>query len=177
MYDFVLQGCAQVSLADFDPRNVSVRWYNILSFKFMQADIHPALKTAGMPSTKMPLSKLAPVTNTSSSRPSGPSSSSSSEGLRSSHLQQIKQVHIQTTQYFGGDNVLSQTVICIDNFVFWLQLYTKSNRYIYRQLSVLVKVVYQVKQVQAQTTQNFACGCVLSQTDTCIDSILVMSVY
>ncbi|KAK7474264.1 hypothetical protein BaRGS_00034507 [Batillaria attramentaria] len=25
-------GCAQVSLADFDPRNVSVRWYNVLSF-------------------------------------------------------------------------------------------------------------------------------------------------
>ncbi|GFO11615.1 protein wwc2 [Plakobranchus ocellatus] len=29
-------GCAQVSLADFDPRSVSLRWYNVLSFRFMQ---------------------------------------------------------------------------------------------------------------------------------------------
>lgn len=33
------QGCASVSLADFDPKDViSVRWYNVLSFKFMQPD-------------------------------------------------------------------------------------------------------------------------------------------
>ncbi|XP_033744026.1 protein WWC2-like isoform X2 [Pecten maximus] len=31
-------GCAQVSLADFDPRITSIRWYNVLSFKFMQSD-------------------------------------------------------------------------------------------------------------------------------------------
>ncbi|KAK3580455.1 hypothetical protein CHS0354_035497, partial [Potamilus streckersoni] len=31
-------GCAQVSLADFDPKEVSIRWYNVLSFKFMQSD-------------------------------------------------------------------------------------------------------------------------------------------
>lgn len=31
-------GCAQVSLADFDPRSVCLRWYNVLSFKFMQSD-------------------------------------------------------------------------------------------------------------------------------------------
>ena len=36
---FVFQGCASVSLADFDPKDViSVRWYNVLSFKFMQPD-------------------------------------------------------------------------------------------------------------------------------------------
>jgi len=35
----VAQGCASVSLADFDPKDViSVRWYNVLSFKFMQPD-------------------------------------------------------------------------------------------------------------------------------------------
>ena len=31
-----LQGCAQVSLADFCPKQVSCVWYNVLSFKFMQ---------------------------------------------------------------------------------------------------------------------------------------------
>ncbi|WAQ99375.1 KIBRA-like protein [Mya arenaria] len=32
-------GCASVSMADFDPKDViSVRWYNVLSFKFMQPD-------------------------------------------------------------------------------------------------------------------------------------------
>lgn len=29
-------GCAQLSLADFYPENVSVKWYNILSFRFLQ---------------------------------------------------------------------------------------------------------------------------------------------
>lgn len=28
----------QVSLADFDPKSVSLKWYNVLSFKFMQSD-------------------------------------------------------------------------------------------------------------------------------------------
>ncbi|XP_060062647.1 protein WWC2-like isoform X2 [Ylistrum balloti] len=31
-------GCAQVSLADFDASISSIRWYNVLSFKFMQSD-------------------------------------------------------------------------------------------------------------------------------------------
>ncbi|XP_048775157.1 protein WWC2-like isoform X3 [Ostrea edulis] len=31
-------GCAQVSLADFDPKSVSQKWYNVLSFRFMQSD-------------------------------------------------------------------------------------------------------------------------------------------
>lgn len=30
-------GCAQVSLADFSPDTTSLRWYNILSFRFMQS--------------------------------------------------------------------------------------------------------------------------------------------
>ncbi|CAL1530897.1 unnamed protein product [Lymnaea stagnalis] len=57
-------GCAQVSLADFDPKSVSVRWYNVLSFRFMQSD----LKSQG-----------TPVSNKLSSAQSQPSSSSSSE--------------------------------------------------------------------------------------------------
>jgi protein KIBRA len=36
VYCVLFQGCAQVSLADFSPENVSVKWYNILSFRFMQ---------------------------------------------------------------------------------------------------------------------------------------------
>ena len=32
----LLQGSAQVSLADFSPETPSVKWYNILSFRFMQ---------------------------------------------------------------------------------------------------------------------------------------------
>lgn len=35
---FMFQGCASVSLADFDAKEVSVRWYNVLSFKFMQSE-------------------------------------------------------------------------------------------------------------------------------------------
>ncbi|CAH1778285.1 unnamed protein product [Owenia fusiformis] len=38
-------GCVQVSLADFDPKTVSIKWYNVLSFKFMQADVTPSRKT------------------------------------------------------------------------------------------------------------------------------------
>lgn len=32
----IFQGSAQVSLADFSPESPSVKWYNILSFRFMQ---------------------------------------------------------------------------------------------------------------------------------------------
>ncbi|KAK7874477.1 hypothetical protein R5R35_001564 [Gryllus longicercus] len=42
-------GCAQVSLADFSPESVSVKWYNILSFRFMQSPSSwsaPALATS-----------------------------------------------------------------------------------------------------------------------------------
>ncbi|XP_064608638.1 protein WWC2-like isoform X2 [Liolophura sinensis] len=38
-------GCAQVSLADFDPRDVSIRWYNVLSFQFMQSDFKQSKKS------------------------------------------------------------------------------------------------------------------------------------
>ncbi|ESO90612.1 hypothetical protein LOTGIDRAFT_163812 [Lottia gigantea] len=30
------EGSFQVSLADFDPKEISIRWFNILNFKFMQ---------------------------------------------------------------------------------------------------------------------------------------------
>ncbi|KAK6172410.1 hypothetical protein SNE40_016065 [Patella caerulea] len=39
-------GSFQVSLADFDPKEVSIRWYNILNFKFMQ----PACRKVCTPS-------------------------------------------------------------------------------------------------------------------------------
>ena len=42
-----LQGCASVSLADFDAKEISIRWYNVLSFKFMQPDINvPSKKSS-----------------------------------------------------------------------------------------------------------------------------------
>ncbi|XP_048243489.1 protein kibra-like isoform X2 [Haliotis rufescens] len=52
-------GCAQVSLADFDPKEVSTRWYNILSFKFMQSDLRTGTKKsseASQPSSSSTLS-------------------------------------------------------------------------------------------------------------------------
>ncbi|KAE8746785.1 hypothetical protein FOCC_FOCC006533 [Frankliniella occidentalis] len=48
-------GCAQVSLADFNPDTVSVKWYNILSFRFMS------------PST---LNKASSSNNSANSNPS-----------------------------------------------------------------------------------------------------------
>lgn len=40
-------GCASVSLADFDAKDVTVRWYNVLSFKFMQSDTNvPSKKSS-----------------------------------------------------------------------------------------------------------------------------------
>ncbi|OWF46020.1 protein KIBRA-like isoform X2 [Mizuhopecten yessoensis] len=62
-------GCAQVSLADFDPKVTSIRWYNVLSFKFMQAD--------SVTSKPIPKSK----TEDNSSEPSEESSSPSSNSL------------------------------------------------------------------------------------------------
>lgn len=37
-------GCAHISLADFNQREVSVRWYNVLSFKFMQSDMKQTMQ-------------------------------------------------------------------------------------------------------------------------------------
>ncbi|VDI70705.1 protein KIBRA [Mytilus galloprovincialis] len=61
-------GCVQVSLADFDPKMVSMRWYNVLSFKFMQAD-----NVGSKPKTSQPSS-------TSSGSSSAPSSLTQKEG-------------------------------------------------------------------------------------------------
>lgn len=36
IFQMPLQGSAQVSLADFSPESPSVKWYNILSYRFMQ---------------------------------------------------------------------------------------------------------------------------------------------
>lgn len=40
-------GSAQVSLADFSPESSSVKWYNILSFRFMQPSDSPGTSTNG----------------------------------------------------------------------------------------------------------------------------------
>ncbi|KAL0116550.1 hypothetical protein PUN28_009893 [Cardiocondyla obscurior] len=40
-------GSAQVSLADFSPESPSVKWYNILSFRFMQPSDSPGTSTNG----------------------------------------------------------------------------------------------------------------------------------
>ncbi|XP_039294559.1 protein kibra isoform X1 [Nilaparvata lugens] len=42
-------GCAQVSLADFSPDTTCVKWYNILSFRFMQAPPMPPVMGATLP--------------------------------------------------------------------------------------------------------------------------------
>ena len=43
----LIQGSAQVSLADFSPESPSVKWYNILSYRFMQ----PSTSSSGDGST------------------------------------------------------------------------------------------------------------------------------
>ncbi|XP_062572107.1 protein WWC2-like isoform X1 [Saccostrea cucullata] len=49
-------GCAQVSLADFDPKSVSQKWYNVLSFKFMQSDSSDSTqKQVDTPKDKTPV--------------------------------------------------------------------------------------------------------------------------
>lgn len=49
-----LQGSAQVSLADFSPESPSVKWYNILSFRFMQpSDTSPSTSTSNSASTSV----------------------------------------------------------------------------------------------------------------------------
>jgi len=45
------QGCAQVSLASFDPRRISIEWYNVLSFKFMQSESSASCGNVGTSST------------------------------------------------------------------------------------------------------------------------------
>jgi protein KIBRA len=51
----MFQGCAQVSLADFSPESVSVKWYNILSFRFMQ----PPSDVSSTNSDALPLAQLS----------------------------------------------------------------------------------------------------------------------
>ena len=87
------QGCAQVSLADFNSRNTSLRWYNVLSFKFMQADLPPAVKTPAASVATTNSKGSAPAASAaSSSLPSLHSSSSSSDGLKPSRFMHAKQV-------------------------------------------------------------------------------------
>ncbi|KAK3100597.1 hypothetical protein FSP39_022334 [Pinctada imbricata] len=70
-------GCAQVSLADFDPKHLSVRWYNVLSFKFMQSEAatHDKESTESKPNN-------ADTAQTSPKSPSHPTSSSSSSSQK-----------------------------------------------------------------------------------------------
>jgi protein KIBRA len=55
VYCVLFQGCAQVSLADFGPESVSVKWYNILSFRFMQ----PPSDVTSTNSDALPLTQLS----------------------------------------------------------------------------------------------------------------------
>lgn len=82
-------GCAQVSLADFDPRSVSLRWYNVLSFRFMQqSDIKSRKSSTSSLNTSGGQHLIAPIPGSvpgikawSGSTPqSRPSSTSSSSG-------------------------------------------------------------------------------------------------
>lgn len=66
-------GCAQVSLADFDPKLTSIRWYNVLSFKFMQSD---SITSKPIPESKKENDEPSPKSSSSSSNSIPPSSSS-----------------------------------------------------------------------------------------------------
>ena len=64
------QGCAQVSLADFDPKQISIRWYNVLSFKFMQSEavVNPKERTESKDKASLSSKSLTPSSSTSSSQ-------------------------------------------------------------------------------------------------------------
>ncbi|XP_021928968.1 protein kibra isoform X2 [Zootermopsis nevadensis] len=68
-------GCAQVSLADFIPENVSVKWYNILSFRFMQ----PSSDITSTNSVAPPLTQLSNG-NTDAAKEPYPAVNSRDEG-------------------------------------------------------------------------------------------------
>ncbi|XP_041357146.1 protein WWC2-like [Gigantopelta aegis] len=94
-------GCAQVSLADFDPNEVSIRWYNVLSFKFMQSDLGLNLKKSSEASQPSSTSTLSSddTRNSCSLTPSQKEGSDkvkklleeSSAKLRKSSLDKIKE--------------------------------------------------------------------------------------
>nr|XP_012149555.1 PREDICTED: protein kibra isoform X1 [Megachile rotundata]XP_012149556.1 PREDICTED: protein kibra isoform X2 [Megachile rotundata]XP_012149557.1 PREDICTED: protein kibra isoform X2 [Megachile rotundata] len=52
-------GCAQVSLADFSPELPSVKWYNILSFRFMQPSDSPSTSTSNSNSISTSVARQA----------------------------------------------------------------------------------------------------------------------
>ncbi|KOC61152.1 Protein kibra [Habropoda laboriosa] len=52
-------GSAQVSLADFSPESPSVKWYNILSFRFMQPSDNPSTSTSNNNSISTSLARQA----------------------------------------------------------------------------------------------------------------------
>ena len=85
------QGCAQVSLADFDPRSVLVRWYNVLSFRFMQSDLKGHDAKGHEVKSQVPSTKWL-------SGQSQPSSSSSSEGVKQSQRSIHAKAKLKQTQ-------------------------------------------------------------------------------
>ncbi|KAG7206063.1 hypothetical protein KM043_003460 [Ampulex compressa] len=52
-------GSAQVSLADFSPESPSVKWYNILSFRFMQPSDSPSTSTSNSNSASTSIARQA----------------------------------------------------------------------------------------------------------------------
>ncbi|XP_020722122.1 protein kibra isoform X1 [Bombus affinis] len=52
-------GSAQVSLADFSPESPSVKWYNILSFRFMQPSDSPSTSTSNSNSISISVARQA----------------------------------------------------------------------------------------------------------------------
>ncbi|GFR66721.1 protein kibra [Elysia marginata] len=102
-------GCAQVSLADFDPRSVSLRWYNVLSFRFMQqSDIKsrrsslssPSLHRSNSQQQNAPSPSLVSGTkawsgSTPQSRPSSTSSSSGGNKFNTTSYLKTKQKQSQ----------------------------------------------------------------------------------
>jgi protein KIBRA len=88
---FFFQGCAQVSLADFRPESVSVKWYNILSFRFMQPSSEITSTNSGAP----PLTQLS-TGNIDTAKEPHPTVSSRDEGR--SHDKQESEVSVFNKQ-------------------------------------------------------------------------------
>ncbi|KAL4231016.1 regulation of hippo signaling [Mactra antiquata] len=95
-------GCASVSLADFDHREgVSLKWYNVLSFKFMQPDSSSIVGKKSLYSADY----IQPSDNISSSEKSSYTSVDSLSGNVSITYSKTETINTQYRETYNNDKV------------------------------------------------------------------------
>lgn len=110
---WLFQGCAQVSLADFDPKRVSCVWYNVLSFKFMQADSRQSSsRTSLTNSTPSSLTSSSPMVGAHTSQALGLTHFICVARAQEKNENKIQQLHRNKNILFWRTCILSVTLIC-----------------------------------------------------------------